>query len=341
MITASAPGKVILFGEHAVVYDKLGITCSFDKRCQVSTSIFNQDFISIKSENFNLNKSMEKEDLFFFLNKINNLVEKKQFKEINLIFQEDRLSPSFFVVANILDKYGFKGMEIKVNSGIPKNLGSSSAVFSALTLSILYSLGMNPSKEEISNFAYLGDIIAHGGTPSGIDNSIVTYGSYLQYQKSKGIEILNIDFKIPLLIVNSGEDVRTGEMVSYIRNQKEQSPKVVDAVLDSLDNLSKKALIGLRDQSLHIIGELMNNYYQELRKLNISTKKLDQIVEIALNNNALGAKPTGGWGGGCCLVLMEKEEDLEKMATIFNKKGFYSFIGKTGVEGVKIIQNKQ
>ncbi len=337
MVTASAPGKVILFGEHAVVYDKLGIACSFDKRCQVKTSILDQGFVSIKTESLNLNKSMQKKDLFFFLNKINDLIEKKQFEEINKIFKGDELSPSFFVVANILNKYGFKGLEIEINSDVPKNLGSSSAVFSALTLSIVSVLEKNVSKEEISNFAYLGDIIAHGGTPSGIDNNIVTYGGYLQYQKSKGIKVLDIDFKIPLLIINSGEEARTGEMVSYVRNKKEQSPEMVNAVLESLDNLSKKALVGLKNQNLHIVGTLMNRYYQELRKLDISTKKLDQIVEIALRNNVLGVKPTGGWGGGCCLALMEKEEELEKLINVFNREGFHSFVGKIGVEGVKII----
>ena len=102
MVTASAPGKVILFGEHAVVYNKLGIACSFDKRCQVKTSILNQDFISIKCESLRLNKSMQKEDLFFFLSKMNNLIENKQFKEINQILRENDLSPSFFVVAGTL-----------------------------------------------------------------------------------------------------------------------------------------------------------------------------------------------------------------------------------------------
>jgi len=337
MVTASAPGKVILFGEHAVVYDKLGIACSFDKRCQVKTSILDQDFISIKTGNLNLNKSMQKKDLFFFLNRINNLIERKQFEEINKIFKEDELSPSFFVVANILNKYGFKGLDIEINSDIPKNLGSSSAVFSALAFSVVHTLKKDISKEEISNFAYLGDIIAHGGTPSGIDNNIVTYGGYLQYQKSKGIQILDIDFKIPLLIIDSGEEVRTGEMVSCIRNKREQSPEIVDAVLESLDDLSKKALVGLKNRNLHIVGKLMNSYYQELRKLDISTKKLDRIVEIALSDNALGVKPTGGWGGGCCLALVEKEEELEKLINVFDKEGFYSFAGEIGVEGVKIV----
>ena len=337
MITASAPGKVILFGEHAVVYDKLGIACSFDRRCRVETSILDQDFVSIKSESLCLDRSMQKEHLFFFLDKINNLIRERQFQELNQVLEENNLSPSFFVVASILKKYGFRGLGIEISSDIPKNLGSSSAVFSALTLSVIRVLGRDVTKEEISNFAYLGDIIAHGGTPSGIDNNIVTYGGYLQYQKSKGVKMLDIDFKVPLLIIDSGEKVRTGEMVSYVRGKREQSPETINPILESLDNLSNEALIGLKNRDLGIVGKLMTSYYQELKKLDISTKKLDQIIKIALDNNVLGVKPTGGWGGGCCIALMEKEEDLERLKEVFNKEGFDSFVGKIGVEGVKII----
>ena len=337
MITASAPGKVILFGEHAVVYDKLGIACSFNKTCQVNVSILDQDSIFIECKKLNLNKSMQEKDLFLFLDRINSLIEKKDFKELGEVLRKDNLSPSFFVVANILNKYGFRGLKIDVNSNIHKNLGSSSAVFSALALSVVTALGKNISKEEISNFSYLGDIIAHGGTPSGIDNNIVTYGGYLQYQKSKGIKVLDIDFKIPLLIVDSGEDAKTGEMVSYVRDKIKESPESINVILESLDVLSKKALIGLKNKDLYFLGELMNSYYQELRKLDISTEKLDQIIKIALDNNALGSKPTGGWGGGSCLVLVKKEEDLKELMSIFKEEGFNSFVGKIGVEGVKII----
>jgi len=338
MITASAPGKVILFGEHAVVYDKLGIACSFDRRCNVTTSILDQDFISIKCKNLCLDGSMQKEHLFFFLDKVNDLINGRQFQQLNQILEENNLSPSFFVVASILKKYRFSGLKIEISSNIPKNLGSSSAVFSALTLSVISSLGKNVSKKEVSDFACLGDIIAHGGTPSGIDNNIVTYGGYLQYQKSKGVEMLDINFKIPLLIIDSGEKAKTGEMVSYVRNKREQSPERVNPILEALDDLSNKALVGLKNRDLSVVGKLMTGYYQKLKKLNISTEKLDQIIKIALNYNVLGAKPTGGWGGGCCLALMKKEEDLESLKEVFDKKGFHSFVGRIGVEGVKIIE---
>lgn len=337
MITTSAPGKVILFGEHAVVYDKLGIACTFDKRCRVSTSLQKENVVSIHCKKSNHNKSMNQKDLFYFLKEVRGLIEKKKFKKINDIAESNYLAPSFFVVGNILAKHGFKGLKIEVESEIPKNLGSSAAVFSAISLSVLKALDKKISKEEVSDFAYSGEIIAHGGTPSGIDNSIVTYGGYLQYQKSEGIKMLDVDFKIPLLIVDSGEESQTGKMVSFVREKKEKYSETVNFILEELDDFAERGLNSLRNKNLSNIGKLMNEYYWELKKLEISTDKLDQIVDIALSNGALGAKPTGGWGGGCCLVLAENDAKLKKIRSVFTKKGFKSYIGDIGVEGVKIV----
>lgn len=337
MVITSAPGKIILFGEHAVVYNKLGIVCSIDKRCKVKIFPAKEKTIFIKSENFSLAKSLNKEKLFELFKTINNLKSKDRFSEIKKIYEKDKLSPLFFVTANIFEKYAFKGLKIKIESEIPKNLGSSSAVFSAVALAVLKFLGQSPSKKEISDLAFKGDLIAHGGTPSGIDNSAVSYGGYLKYRKSKGIKSLKVDFKIPLLIVDSGQESKTAETVSGIRRKKKENPQFVNSVLDSLNNISEKALKALRFQKLNNLGNLMFEYYKELKKLDISTEKLDQIIEIALENKVLGAKPTGGWGGGCCLVLVENENEIANLAKVFREKGFGSFQSKIGVEGVKLI----
>ncbi|MBZ9572466.1 mevalonate kinase [Patescibacteria group bacterium] len=337
MIITSAPGKIILFGEHAVVYDKLGIACSVDKRCFVKVFFANENSIFIEAKDFNLSKSLREKELFDFFETINNLKNKDRFDEIKEIFRRDRLAPSFFVIANVLKKYGFRGLKLKIESEIPKNLGSSSAVFSAIALGVSKLLGKDLLKKEVSDFAYQGDLIAHGGTPSGIDNSIVTYGGYLKYKKSKGIELLKVNFKIPLLIVDSGEEVRTGETVSYVRKQKKENPEFINSILDSLDNISEEALKALNLQNFENLGNLMFKYYQELKKLDISTPKLEQIIDIALKNKALGAKPTGSWGGGCCLVLAKNQNRIISLMKKFEGNGFKSFQSKIGVEGVKLI----
>ena len=337
MITTSSPGKIILFGEHAVVYDKLGIACSIDKRCNVKLFPSDKKVVLLNSKNLNLTRSLKEKELFDLYEEIGVFIKEKNFDKIKKIYKNNELIPSFFVLANIFKKYGFKGLEIEIDSQVPKNLGSSSSVFSAISLGTLKYLTKDFSKKDVSDFAYYGDVIAHGGTPSGIDNNAVTYGGYVRYKKSEGVKTLTIDFEIPLLIVDSDEEVKTSEMVSYVREQKGKNPQFVNSVLNSLDNISKKALEVLISKNLNDLGILMTEYYKELKKLNISTSKLDKIVEIALKNNALGVKPTGAWGGGCCLVLTKDEKGMLDLKNSFEQNGFESFQAKIGVKGVQII----
>jgi len=335
MITTSAPGKVILFGEHAVVYNKLGIATSIDKRAYV-TVFTETKRVTIESKNLNLKKSLSEKELFAIFRKIEKLKIKKDFEKIKKE-GEDKLLASFFVIAKLTEKFGFSGLKISIYSEVPKNLGSSSSIFSAIVLGTATLFGEKLSEEEIVSITNEGDIVAHGGLPSGIDASVVTYGGYLQYKKNKGITLLDISFEIPLLIVDSGETARTGETVPYINKLKEEKPSLVKGVLDRLDEISHYGLRALKMGNLEEVGKQMTNYYQELKKLNISTLKLDQIVQIALSHQALGAKPTGGWGGGCCLVLAKTQKEIVNLMKKFKESGFESFQSKIGVEGVKII----
>jgi len=335
MIKTSAPGKVILFGEHAVVYDKLGIATSIDKRAYVTVSN-GKEGITIESKNLGLKKLLSEKKLFTLLKDIENLKTKKDFERIKEI-SKDKLLASFFVVAKLTEKFGFRGLKILIDSEIPKNLGSSSSIFSAIVLGVSIFLGKKISKKDIAKIANEGDIVAHGGLSSGIDANTVTYGGYLKYKKSEGIIPLDINFEIPLVIVDSGEPARTGETVPYINKLKEENPGLIEEVLDRLDEISRFGLDAIKAQNLKKIGRLMINYYQELKKLNISTASLDKIVQIALDHQVLGVKPTGGWGGGCCIVLTKNQKEIFNLIKEFKINGFKSFQSKIGVEGVKLV----
>lgn len=336
MITSSAPGKVILFGEHAVVYDKLSIAAAIDRRVLVEVNHGDKG-IKIFSKNFKSEKTLSKEKLSGLLGKFRKLKEENNFDRIKKIGEKDVLSPLFIVIANILEKYGFKSLDLTIKSDVPKNLGSSSAVFVASALAVSKFLDRDLPAKEISKFAYQGDIIAHGGTPSGIDNNVVTYGGFIQYKKSEEVKSLDIDFELPLVIIDSGEPTKTSETVPAVRKLKEKNPEFVNLVLDKLGEISYFGIEALKSKNLGKIGRLMTNYYVELKKLRISTPKLDQIIDIALENKALGAKPTGGWGGGCCVVLAKNQKEISDLIKIFKKNNFNAFETKIGFGGVKLI----
>ena len=342
MIKTSAPGKVILLGEHAVVYNKLGIATSIDKRAYVTVSPAKES-VTIESKNLNLRKSLSEEELFKLLREIENLKielkDKTKAKETSKKIKKigrDKLLASFFVIAKLAERFGFHGLEISIDSKVPKNLGSSSSVFAAIVLGVSALSGKELSKKEISNIANEGDIVTHGGLPSGIDANTVTYGGYLTYRKNKGSEPLDINFKIPLLIIDSGEPAKTGETVPYINKLSQEKPELVEDILDKLDKISQLGLETMKSRNLEEMGRLMTNFYWELKKLDISTPKLDEIIRISLKNQAFGAKPTGGWGGGCCIVLAKNKNQEKKLLTAFKKSGFKAFQTKLGVEGVRI-----
>jgi mevalonate kinase len=338
MIITTSPGKVILFGEHAVVYDKLGVAASVDKRCFITVDSNDEDNVLIDNKSLKLKEALTEEELLKLFDRVDKLKKENNFDEIKEIGKKDRLNAPFFVIANLVKKHGFKPLKIIIETNVPKNLGSGSSIFAALSLAISKFLGKSLSKKEISDLTYEGDIIAHGGTPSGIDSSVVTYGGYIKYRKSEGITPLTIDFKMPLIFVDSGEEAKTGETVPYIRKQREENKKFVDKTLNELNNISTRALDALKNYNLELLGELMFDYYFELKKLNISTEKLDKIIEIAIKSKAIGAKPTGGWGGGCCIVLAKDQKQAKELIKIYKDNGFNSFQTKIGVEGVKGVE---
>ncbi len=335
---ASAPGKVILFGEHAVVYDKLGIAASVGLRCVIDVSTNSENMVTYEIKESDLKKSMTRQELFSLYEIIDKFKGEKKFDEIKELQKKEKLSAVFFVISSVMKKYGFAPVDVVSASNVVKNLGTSSSAFSATVRAVSKFLGADLTKDEICDLAYQGDVVAHSGTPSGIDNSTVTYGGYIQYRKSEGIKPLDINFKLPILFVDSGQPSRTGETVPYIREQRNENKEFVDKILEKLDNISIQSLDALKDKNLGLTGELMLEYYLELKKLNISTEKLDRIVEIAIKNNALGAKPTGGWGGGCCIVLAKNQKQAKELMDIYKENGFNSFQTKLGVEGVREIK---
>jgi mevalonate kinase len=332
-ITASAPGKVILFGEHAVVYGKLGIAVAIDKRVMVSVEAGRSGIKVIQKPPYPT-FTRSRAEVSNLLEIFRRLRKERAFDEIKKFNFLDALT---VVLGEIASCYGWQPLQVRIEfEGSMKGLGGSAAIFSALTTAAVAARGKELTRAKINEFAYLGEIIAHGGTPSGIDNSTVTFGGYLKYTKARGPEPLGIDFIIPIVVVDSGEPAKTGVTVPCIRKQLETDPVRVSAILDNLQGISGSALLALKSKDLAAIGALMTDYYRELRKLNISTTKLDQIVSLALKAGALGAKPTGGWGGGVCIALARDGEHAEELIKIFNQHGFAAFTAKLGVPGVRL-----
>jgi mevalonate kinase len=207
------------------------------------------------------------------------------------------------------DFAGGRAIEFEAECDIPKasGMGSSGALGVAVMRAIDDLQGQASSKEDIFRRSLLWERIFHG-TPSGIDNGVATYGGMVWFSKTWDPDRPTIESVHPkqmpcLIAVSSGQTHDAAEMVGSVNEQLESEPQRVGAIFDEIASIVVKGAASLRGGRLDTLGDLMNENHVQLRKLKVSTETLDEMVRIARDVGALGAKLTGAGGGGCALAL--------------------------------------
>ena len=323
VVVASAPAKIILFGEHFVVYGEPAIVTAIDKRVYAKAELREDKRLHIRSENLNLAGYFE-DDVF----KVEEGEEKKaRFK----------LEPIKVAVNEVLKIKGEKlGLNIEVNSTVPvaAGLGSSAATASSVTLAVAELLKLKISKETIFRIAYEAEKIVHG-TPSGVDPAISTFGGMLLFQVDTGFKPLNVEADLPLIVCDTGIERSTSVQVAKVRSVKERYPQIFESMMKTARGIVLRAVDALKNNDLKMLGELMNLNHALLYGLGVSDESLEWLINIARKAGALGAKLTGAGGGGCMIALTENEK-LETVLEAVQKAGGKAFIAKKTDVGVKI-----
>lgn len=310
---ASAPGKVILFGEHFVVYGAKAILCAIDKRITATSQFLDEKKIRIKSKlgdaELDLNTSSKPDQISNKFMKPFLHIAKESLQEFN----ENR------------------GIEITLESDILAGigLGSSSAACVAAAASVA-GLFNKKSKEEILRKAIESEQTIFEDV-SGADSSISTFGGLISYSKD-GYEKINSKNDLSLIIANSNQIHNTKEVVLKVKEFKNRNEKLFSEMCEQENRLVKDALSAIKENDLNKLGSLMLKNQEMLEKINVSTGKLDLLVKEAIKTS-YGAKITGAGGGGCIISLVDKS-NLE--STLDNlKKISECFVAKIDFEGLR------
>jgi mevalonate kinase len=320
---ASAPAKIILFGEHFVVYDKPAIVIAINKRAYVTVRPRVNGEILIKSENMEVSGIFSSDGRYQPIE--------------GGLDAERKLKPIYTVAINLLSMSDENvGFEIYVDSRIPvaAGLGSSAAVAVASAAALGKFLEINLSKEEIFRLAFESEKIIHGN-PSGVDPAISTYGGILAYRRSIGIERLSIDVDLPLVVGDTKIERVTGEMVSRVSKLRRRYPSIIDKVMDVGGDLVALGIKALKSGDLETLGELMNINHALLYTIGVSSDEIEKLVHAARRAGALGAKLTGAGGGGC-IIALSRRVDLDRVADAIRHAGGEAFITEMTLEGVRI-----
>jgi hydroxymethylglutaryl-CoA reductase len=201
---------------------------------------------------------------------------------------------------------GDRALDVRVYPNVPRamGLGGSAALAVAVIRALDRHCGLGLGEAEICELAFECEKIAHG-TPSGIDNTVATYGQPLLYRSGHPSEVTMLDLAepLPLVIGLCGTESLTAKMVARVRRAWEHNKALYERVFDEIDRLTLHALDALKAHDLIQLGELMNICQGQLNALQVSSWELEELMQIARDNGATGAKLTGGGGGGAMIAL--------------------------------------
>jgi mevalonate kinase len=284
-VKASAPGKIILLGEHAVVYGRPALAVPVPQvsaRAEVTRSP--RPGIWIAAPDIGLNADLD---------------------------SLPASDPLAVLVRNLLAGFHLASrprLHIEVHSTIPvaSGLGSGAAVSVALIRAMAGELHVRLSNHQVSAYAFEIEKLHHG-TPSGIDNTVVTYGKPVIFARGEPPEPLDAGTPLTFVIGDTGIPAPTRASVADVRRLWDSDVAKWEAVFDDIGSLVGLAKDCIENGDLARLGTLLDQNQALLEQLQVSSPELDRLVVSSRRAGALGAKLSGGGRGGNMIALVTEE----------------------------------
>lgn len=289
MAVGTAPGKVILLGEHAVVYGRPAIAVPV---IQV------QARVEVEDQPVGRGITIVATDLG------------QQFEPSHADVADSAAVALASTVRNTLERLGQHrepDLRITISSTVPigRGLGSGAAVATALVRALAAHLGGYLTARDVSDLVYRTEILHHG-TPSGIDNSVISFGKPLYFIRGQLDEVFWLGRPLCLVIGDTGVPSSTREVVADVRRRWEADRATYEAHFTAIGSLVEAARQAMVEGDLPALGRLMDANQRELRAVGVSSAELERLIGAALDAGALGAKLSGSGRGGNMVALAEE-----------------------------------
>lgn len=283
---SSAPGKVILCGEHSVVYGRPAMAIpvtGLRARAQVESAASGSGLLLVAAD-------------------LDERISLRAAPPEHPLATLARLTLAHIGCAEP-DAVLTLHSELPIAAG----LGSGAAVSVAAARALAGFLGHTLPTEVISALAYEVEKLHHG-TPSGIDNTVVAWEQPVYFVKGRPPEVLASSAPLRLLIADSGIPAATREAVAGVRQRREADPAFYDTRFDHIAELVQAARVALEQLHLPTLGRLMDENHALLAAIGVSAPQLEILVAAARQAGALGAKLTGSGMGGNIIALVTAEQ---------------------------------
>lgn len=272
--TCTAPGKIYLFGEHAVVYGEPAIACAVELRTRVRVK---------KSNDISISSDIGKTGLDFELHPY---------------------------VSTAVQKLGSPDVSIEITSEIPvgSGLGSSAAVTVATLSAINIELGLGYDAEKIAKTAHEIEKEVQGAA-SPTDTFVSTFGGVIEIPSRKRLDMLECG----IVIGNTNKGAspkKTATLVRQVAELRQKYPDSINPIIKTIGSFARHGEIMVREKKYEALGRLMNINHGLLDALGVGTMELSTLVYAARNAGAYGAKLTGAGGGGCMVAITDSPGEV-------------------------------
>jgi mevalonate kinase len=286
MTVAHAPGKVILFGEHAVVYGRPAIAVPVTEvqaQARVEPGVAGQGVVVIAPD---LDRRL--------------LVREAA--------DDDPLAQIVRLTLQAMRHEPDPDLTVTVTSTVPiaRGMGSGAAVSTAIVRALARHFDHWFSSRALSNLVYQVEVFYHG-TPSGIDNTVVAFEKPVYFVKDVGWEIFWVGKPFLLAIADTGIESSTREVVGDLRHRTQAEPARYQSLFDRAGEIAVTARSAIEQGQLETMAELMNENHALLQEMGVSCAELDRLVVAAREGGAMGAKLSGaGWGGNMIALVTQE-----------------------------------
>lgn len=285
-ITTSAPAKIILFGEHAVVYG--------------------QPALAVPVSSLRVRVTVESSDQIVFAT--GDWTQKFPVEVLTSKLTDPLLKMAQATAEHL--KIPLPNARYTISSDIPvaSGLGSGAAVSAAIGRAIAAVGGKSISDAELNDLVYDIETIHHG-TPSGVDNTVIVFERPVYFVRGQSPQTLEVGCPVNLLIADTGRSALTKESVGDVRKLVDTRPEFAVPRLAQIGKIVHEARKALSSGTIERLGELMGENHLLLAELTVSSPELDTLVQAALKAGAIGAKLSGGGRGGNMIAIVTPETE--------------------------------